>query len=285
MTLRLMLPLCTACLALTACERVVGVSIPEGPRHLVIEARLERVIGNVNGTQAITLSTTAPYFTDTPAPPAVGAVVRVADDSGHEVTFVESAPGRYTTDQLVVRVGARYSLSVAYAGESYEATETAQSVPPIDSLYFDPPRPGRFAGTKGVRATIDVTDPAGERNFYLWDQFVNGVRQLGPDTSFKYRVTATDDAFNGLAIIGFQPYEGVEIPDGGNVLIRQIGISEDIYHFYFALSDQVSADGSPFSVPAASVRGNVANVTNPSHFPLGYFYVSQVAEARATRTP
>jgi extradiol dioxygenase family protein len=180
-------------------------------------------------------------------------------------------------------VGATYALAILWDGQRFEGRSIAHAVAPIDSLYFDPPKPGRFSGTGGVRATIDLADPAGRRDFYLWDQFVDGVRALGPDSTFRYRVIAPDDAVDGLRIRGFQPYEGIDIPVGSTVVMRQIGLSEEIYRYYFALSDQVSADGSPFAVPPASVRGNVANVTDPSRFPLGYFYAAEVSEARATR--
>lgn len=268
---------------LGACERVVGLEVPEGPRRLVVEARLERVMGRVNGTQSIQLSTTAPYFSEAAPPPATGATVRVTDDAGVTVTFIESAPGRYTTDQLTVRIGATYRLAITWDGQSYESTETAQSVAPIDSLYLEAPKPGRFSGTEGVRATIDLIDPPGLGNFYLWDQFIDGVRVLGPDSTFKYRMVAMDDAVDGLTISGFQPYEGIDIPPGSTVLMRQVGLSERMYRYYFAFSDQVSADGSPFAVPPASIRGNVSNLTDPARFPLGYFLVAEVSEATVIR--
>ena len=270
-------------LFLAACERVVDLDVSEGPRRLVVEARLERVIGRVNGNQSITLTTTAPYFSDVAPPPATGATVRVTDDAGVTTTFVESAPGRYTTSQLTIRIGAQYRLTITHEGQTYESTETAKSVAPIDSLYLEAPKPGRFSGTEGVRATIDLVDPPGLGNFYLWDQFIDGVRVLGPDSSFKYRMVAMDDAVDGLTISGFQPYEGIDIPVGSTVLMRQVGLSERMYRYYFAFSDQVSADGSPFAVPPSSIRGNVSNVTDPSRFPLGYFHVADVAGARVTR--
>lgn len=277
------LPLAAA-LGASGCERVVGLEIPEGPRRLVVEGRLERVIGNVSGGQVILLSTTAPYFSATLPPAATGAVVTVSDSRGRVVPFLESAPGRYTTQALEVVVGEAYTLSIRWNGDEYRASEVARPTVPIDSLYFAPPQPGRFSGTGGVRATIDLRDTRGVRNWYLWDQFVDGVRQLGPDSTFKYRIVAPDDAFDGLDIAGFQPYEGVQIPVGAEVLMRQVGLSEAMYRYYLALSDQVSADGSPFAVPPASVRGNVANVTDPSRFALGYFHAAEVSERRATRT-
>lgn len=210
--------------------------------------------------------------------------MRVRDDQGGVFPFVESAtPGTYVTNQLVMTAGTEYRLEITYAGSQYDATAIAQPVPPIDSIYLDKPKPGRFSGDSGVRVTIDLTDPAGQDNWYLWDQFVDGSRQLGPDSTFKLRITAPDESFRGITIRGFQPFEGVNINVGSSVLLRQIGIPESMYLYYFALSDQVSGDGSPFSVPPASVRGNVANLTTPSRPALGYFYASEVAEARIRR--
>lgn len=274
----------SAVVLLAACERVVDVDVSDGPRRLVVEARLERILGNVTGSQVIRLSTTGSYFSNALPPAARGATVRVTDDQGTSVVFPESGtPGVYTTSSLTVQRGRAYTLRIDWDGARYEATERTMTVTPIDSLYFEAPKPGRFSGEGGVRATIDTRDPAGERNFYLWDQFVDGVRQLGPDSSFKLRIIAPDDAVDGKPVLGFQPFEGVPIEFGSTVLVRQIGISEDIYRYYFALSDQVSGEGSIFAVPPASVRGNVANRTNPRAPALGYFYVSEVGEARATR--
>jgi hypothetical protein len=274
--------LVVASVMLTACERVVDLDLPEGTRRLVVEGRLERVIGSVSPHQVIRLSTTSPYFADDVQPPASGASVRVTDESGHTVTFAEAEPGQYVTDELTVVVGMRYTLHITWGGEDYQASEVAQGVAPILDLYFDPPKPGRFSGEEGVRATIDLEDPAGVENYYLWDQFIDGVRVLGPDSTFRYRVVAYDDAFDGLAIRGFQPYEGIDIPPGAMVLMRQVGLSKDMYRYYFALSDQVSSDGSPFAVPPSSVRGNVANLSDALHYPLGYFHAAEVAEQRRT---
>lgn len=270
-------------LFLAACERVVDVDLEEGPVRLVVEGRFERVLDRVSGSQVILLSTTGPYFSNASPPPARGAVVRVSDDAGRVVSFTESAPGRYTTTSLVVERDRRYTLQIDWQGDRYESVETTQTVVPIDSLYFDKPKPGRFAGTEGVRATIDLRDPGNVRNYYLWDQYVNGARVLGPDTTFKYRIAASDDGFDGILIAGFQPYEGIDIPVGATVTMRQIGLSEQMFRYYFAFAEQVSADGSVFAAPPSSLRGNVSNRTNRDRYPIGYFYVSEVAERTAVR--
>lgn len=278
----------TSCLPLlmvmlAGCERVVDLDLAEGPRRLVVEAKLERVLERSDSHQEITLTTTAAYFDTAAPPPARGAVVTVRDDAGRSWAFVESEPGSYGTVSLVPEKGREYTLDITWEGQRFRAVETAVGVSSIDSLYFEAPRPGRFSGTEGVRATINTSDPAGERNFYLWDQFVDGVRQLGPDSTFRMRLVAPDDAVDGRPVLGFQPFEGVDIPIGIEVVLRQSGLSEAMYRYFFAMSDQVSGDGSIFSVPASSVRGNVANLTSPAQRPVGYFMVGEVSEARATR--
>lgn len=275
-----------ALLTLAACERVVDLNIPEGPRRLVIEARLERVREDVSGTQVIKLSTTGNYFSNTATAPARGAVVRVTDDRGFTHTFAESGiPGTYVTYGLVVFTERSYNLAIDWEGSRYEATDTGRAVAPIDSFYFDNAKPGRYSGVKGVRATISLVDRPQEKNFYLWEQYVNGVRQLGPDSTTKLLIIASDEGYDGLPINGFQPFEGIDIPRQADVEIRQIALSEDMYRYFFALSDIVNSDGSPFSVPPSNLRGNVVNRTSPATPPVGYFYVTEVSEVRGRYLP
>ena len=271
-----------ALLATSACEKVVNITVPEGAKQLVVEGRLERVRGAVTGQQRIRLTTTDAYFSNTALPPARGASVRVVEEGGRVVSFGEvvNEPGVYATADLIAVVNRRYTLQIIYQNERYEATEVLRAVPPIDSLYFKD-RIGQLGPQEGLRATIDFRDLAGTQNFYLWDQFVNGQRLTAADSTFRTRVVAPDDGLDGRPISQFQPYDGIPVSKGASVLVRQMSLSEPVYRFYRALSDQSSNDGSPFAVPLASVRGNVSNLTNAAHRPLGYFMATEVAEARA----
>jgi hypothetical protein len=216
-------------------------------------------------------------------PPARGAAVRVTDDAGRVVAFVESAtePGTYTTSDLVGVIDRRYSLRIDYQGERYEATEPLNGVAPIDSLYFRD-RTTQSGPKDGLRATIDFRDPPNTKNFYLWDQYVNGQRLVVPDSSFKTRVVAQDDGLDGRTVREFQPYDGIPVARGASVVVRQMALSEAVFRYFRALSDQSSNDGSPFAVPLASVRSNIANLTRADHRALGYFMATEVAEARST---
>ena len=270
---------------LAGCERVVDLNLPEAPRRLVVEARLERALDFVSQVQSVKLSTTADYFSGESPPPATGASVRVTDDLNRTTIFTETATAgtyRAPTTFVVLR-GRTYTLSVDFEGQHYLASDSTRQVPRLINLYFDTPQAGRYSGTTGFRAAINFADPANVQNFYLWEQFVNGVRQTGPDTVVKLRVIGTDQIFNGLPVDGFQPFEGIDIPMGATVIVQQIAISEATYRYYFALNEQLSGDGSSFAVPPASVRGNVQNKTNPALPALGYFYVSEVSARAAMR--
>lgn len=266
-----------ALLSLAACERVVSVHVNEGEKRLVVQARIERVRNNVTGSQVIRLAQTAAYFDASPSLPATGATVRVTDDQGTVVTFVESPAGVYTTNALVGIIGRVYTLSIAFQGEQFEATEQLLPVAPIDRLYFEAPQDGN--STKGLRATIDFREPRGVDNWYLWEQFVNGNRVLGPDSLFRMPVVQSDLGVDGLRMVHFQPFSGMPVVAGEQVLVRQLALSEKVYNYFVALSDQTTNDGSPFAVPPTSVRGNVRNLSTPSRPALGYFFATEVSEA------
>lgn len=271
--------------AFAACERVVSISAPTGPRRLVVEARLERGLDFATGPQTIKLSTTSDYFSGEFPPPATGASVRVTDDLNRVTVFTEaSVPGTYIAPtSFTVGRTRKYTLAIDFEGQSYTATDSTRQVPRISSIGFNLPNGGRYAGTDGLRAEISYTDPPNVRNFYLWEQYINGVAQTGPDSTVRMRLIGNDLINDGLRVDRFQPFEGIPIPEGAGVLIRQIAISEQMYRYYFALNDQLTSDGSPFAVPPASVRGNVQNTTNASLPALGYFSVSEVSVRFLTR--
>jgi Domain of unknown function (DUF4249) len=64
------------------------------------------------------------------------------------------------------------------------------------------------------------------------------------------------------------------------VTVRQTALSEETFRYLSTLTDQTSSAFSPFAVPTANLRGNISNVTNPSHRALGFFRAGEVAEIR-----
>jgi len=174
-------------------------------------------------------------------------------------------------------VGRRYTLRIQWQGDQYEATEVVQAAVPIDSLYFVP-RPDQSAITEGLRATIDAVDPPAAKNFYLWEQWVDGARQVSPDTATRTRAVRDDDLANGRIIRRFQPYIDVPVRSGQVVQLRQFGLSKPAYDYYFAFNGEISGNGSPFSLPSVNLRGNVRNTMNPRKRALGYYIAAEYSE-------
>ncbi len=279
-----------ALLLVMGCERVVDITVPTMPTRLVVSGRLELVRGAPSGRQVITLSTTTPYFDAEGPLPAFGAEVQVTDSRGVTTMFREQprAPGVYLTDSLVPALNRRYTLRVRWNNELYEASDSLLPVAPIDSFYFRE-RTGLFAPPdvaqeSGPRATIDFRDPPGVDNYYVWDQFVDGQQLVAADTAFRFRPMERDAFFNGALVRGYQPYSGIVLRSGQTVRLRHMSLSEQGYRFYLTLNNTSLGDGSPFSTPPASLRGNVANLTRPGEPALGYFLTAEVDE-RIGRVP
>lgn len=266
-------------LSLTACERVVDITVPDGPTLLVVDARLEAVQGAPAVVQRVRLTTTDGYFANRVPPAATGATVEIEDNLGTVIPFTEGVgtPGVFTSAALVPTVGRMYTLRITWQGDTYLARETLFPVAPMDSLWFRT-RTSDVGPSEGLRATISFTDAADRRDYYLWDQIVDGRRLVSPDTSSYWRPVSSDDFLDGLEIPSVQPYGGIVVRPGETVTVRQMSISATAYRFYSALNEQTQTDGSPFAVPPAGLRGNVANTTTPSRRALGHFTASEVSE-------
>lgn len=266
---------------LVGCETVVDIELEEGPKRLVVDGGIEAVAGDDGSYQAIKLSTTTDFNASDPAP-VRDAAVTVRDDQGRSFDFVESptVAGTYEATDFIVERNGDYALTVIYEGETYQASETMASVPPIDSVYQRFFEANAFEEA-GTHVLIDYTDPADETNYYVWEHFRNGERLI--DLEAPLESISKDEFYNGQQIIGkrFSTEEESDYDPGDLVTVRQLGISAANYSYLLLFAQQSESTG-PFGTPAAPVRGNVRNLTTPENYPLGYFHASEVAEVSIT---
>ncbi|WP_419167653.1 DUF4249 domain-containing protein [Candidatus Palauibacter sp.] len=273
---------CAGCLAAAGCERVVDVDIPEPEPRLVVEGRIERIREAPSGRQRIRLSTTAGFFDNRLPPPATGATVIVVDGAGLAFPFPEVEPGLYEAENFFADVGETYTLILEYQGDTYEASALLHEVAPIDSLYFEFEEESLIIEEAGFRAAIDFVDPVGVENYYLWEQLVDGVNEIPPDPQNNLNLVSKDEFYDGRDVTGFQPSDEVAIQPGQHTEIRQIALSRLAYDYYYALFEQNAlGTGNPFSIPPASVRGNITNLDRPSRFAFGLFEAAEVSVAEA----
>lgn len=251
-------------ISIVSCEDVIDIELDTAEPKLVIDASLSWTKNTNGNSQFIRLSLTAPYF-DNSVPPATGAVVTVTDSNNNTFNFLEQEnPGIYVNQNFIPEISGAYSLTIVYENETYVATETLTPVVPID--FVEQKNDGGFSG-EDIEIKAYYTDPAGIKNFYLFEFLVINDNTLS--------LEVYDDVFtDGNQIFAF--YSSEDLEAGDELIIRNSGISERTYQFTKLLIEQTGENGGgPFEAQPATVRGNCINQTNPNNFPLGYFRVTE----------
>jgi hypothetical protein len=264
---------------LTACEKEITLTLPSPENQLVVEGRLERVQGQSTQRHTIKLSKVNDYFDNEQTPRVTDAIVTVREPSGVTHAFVHGTakPGTYVNTTLVPADELTYTLRIEWNNELYEATETFTNVAEIERIYQQFEEENLFEDG-GIKVAIDFTDPSGTGDNYLWELFLDGENVLVPDPGNSGNIVATDKFFDGETVEGYFPNEEKVFTPGQQVLVRQIGISRNQYDYLFILLEQTGQTGQLIDVPAAPIRGNVRNLTNPGKPALGYFGVSEISE-------
>lgn len=243
---------------LVSCEDVIEPDLEESAPRLVVEASLVWDVDRTENPQYISLTTTAPYYSDE-VTPAEGAEVFLYGPGGETYTFEEIEPGFFRNDGFTPESGADYELQIFYDGEEYRATE--RLVPTVELEFIEQINDGGFIGDE-IELRAFYTDPADTENYYLFQFYHDGLSlQLG-----------NDDFTNGNQ--SFARYSDEDLEPGDIVSVYIQGISERFYQYLNLLVSQTGNRGGPFQTQPTTVRGNVVNVSNPDNFAFGYFRLS-----------
>ena len=274
-----------------ACEEVIEVEAPAGEPRLVVEGLLRIDTTETFVPVEIRLSQTAGFFDEIlPVTDAeqVVIILSVLDDYGLPaasgtkfLTQLEAGSGVYVpdpsfdTDQrirvsTVLENDLLYTLVIQWKGRRYAAqTKYVPSVP-IDGLEIG--QNTLFDGDE-TELVIRFTDQPGVENYYIFD--------LG----FNNYLTSEDSFYRDQEFTFSYFYD--ETFESGTVLdVGLLGADRTLYNYMGLLTEQAEQQG-PFQTPAATVRGNVFDVTGldnidivdnagrPEVFPLGYFALVQ----------
>ena len=247
----------SVCVQLQSCEDVVDVNLPETEERLVIDG-LVRVSGQ-NDVELILikLSKTAPFF-DQEVPIIEDAEVELRTS---EKTYkLNYGAGFYSTNiTRKALLNQTFELHINYDKEEY--TGNAQFVPtvPIDSLTQG--SGSLFSGNE-KEVIISYTDPADTDDYYLFD------------LDYGFFIVSEDTFYQGKPFSFSYFYDDLEPED--EVRIHILGVDREFYDYMNIVITQTGQDsGGPFESPPAEVRGNMRNITNPDHYPLGYFEIAQ----------
>lgn len=262
-------------MVMSSCEDVITVDVEDREAQLVVEG----LYTNLPGPQEVILTLSAPYFSQSAAPPVSDATVIISELNGPSDTLIERIPGSgvYQTE-VIGEPGKTYILDIfTPEGEHFRSqAETMAPVPPIDSITFEIDT-GPFNGDgdddePDYNILLSSTDPGGIRNFYQWKTYINGELQAEPEElAFQ-----NDDFFDGNTVRKAQINSG-SYSIGDTVLVEQLSLTEDAFEYLDLLFDQTAFRGSIFDTPPAPIIGNVSNANNPNDRALGYFGVSAIS--------
>jgi len=279
---------------LIGCEDVIEVELPESDSRLVVNGviRVDETQEYVpieirvtesstffeNNTIASLESAIIYYGTPNPNAPEIlegGGISNLAE--------VEPGTGIWVPDPSFdgdqrIRVanideGDVFQLVLTTTNETYFATTTYVKSVPIDSLVQG--EETLFSGDE-TQVTISFTDNGNGDDFYIIDFDFN-----------EYLVTE-DEFYQGQTFVFSYFYDAdLELVPGDTINISLLGADEAFYNYMNQIIVQSGGDQGPFQTPAATVRGNVFNITGLDNnevfdnvqrtdsFALGYFAIVQ----------
>ena len=246
----------------TACEEVVQLDLPTETPRLAIDASL-LMTPNETLTQVVKLSLSGSFYQEE-NPVVSNASVQLMDLTNNQtLNFVYDATLEDYRMDFTPSFDTDYKLRVVYENETYESSiEQLMHAVPIENL--EQGDNTLFEGNE-KEVLISYTDSAERDDFYLFD-FGNQ----------KYLATK-DEFYQGNLFTFSHFYEDLEA--GDVALIKIMGIDERHFNFMTILIDQTEDGGNPFSTTPSTVRVNLSNLSNPEHFPMGYFRLSETYSA------
>lgn len=277
-----------------SCEDVVDVTLPENDSRLIVNGVIrvdeteEFVPVEITVTESSSFFETntianlksAVIFYGTPNPDAP----EILEGGGiSHLTELEPGSGKwvpdpsYDSDQRIrvqnINEGDVFQLILETEQERFFASTTYVKSVPIDTL--EQGDQTLFSGDE-TEVIVTFTDNGDRNDFYILDFDFN-----------EYLVT--EDAFyQGQTFVFSYFYDADLALNSDDIIeISLLGATESFYNYMNQIIVQSGGDQGPFQTPAATVRGNITNVTGldnnevkdnverSNNYALGYFAIVQ----------
>ena len=230
-----------------SCQKVISIDIAESDQKIIVE-----MVGkNMAGESFLNLSKSVPLYGESNVEAVSNAEVTVTDMDGESYVFkeIQNLPGRYQSENFVVKQNDFYSLSILTEEDTLSSTCRSFTVPDLQSLSYLPPS----GGQQNYTVNYAFSDPVSEVNFYRANVWINGKK------SNRYYLT-DDELFNGeVATLGFFREQ---FKSGDSVYVELISMDEHNFRYFQALSS--GGGNNPFSAAPANPPTNISNG-------IGYF--------------
>ncbi|TDT45505.1 uncharacterized protein DUF4249 [Maribacter spongiicola] len=275
-----------------SCEDVIDVDLPENETRLIVNGVIR-----VDETQEylpieIMVSQSSSFFDDNTVATIKSAIIYYGTpredapeilEGGGVSNLAEVEPGSgkwvpdpsFDSDQRIrvnsINEGDVFQLILETDEERYFATTTYVKSVPIDSLVQGDET--LFSGDE-TEVIVTFTDPDESDDFYLLD------------LDFGEFLVTEDEFYQGQTFVFSYFYDNdLELDSSSVVNISLLGVDESFYNYMNQIIVQSGGDQGPFQTPAATVRGNIINITGidnnevfdnverSDNFALGYFAI------------
>ena len=245
-------------LLLLSCKKIVTLKLNNVPEAIVIQGN----VTNNAGPYYVTISQPVDFYVDNSFPPVSGAAVLISNSEGQTDSLTEVSPGNYATSFIQGAPGDTYRLSVTVQGVNYTASSTMPSTVNLDSITFEE---NKGFGRTRISAVANFQDPAGERNYYQFVEYLDGV-QLTKD------LFVFDDRLSDGRYINYTLYNDTSyLQPGDAVRVDLYCIDSAVYNYFFQL---LQSDGAGSFNTSASPANPTSNLSNGA---FGYFSAHTVS--------
>ncbi len=269
-------------IALTSCQDIIEVELPEGETRLIVNGRV------ADGDSArVDVKWSVPYLNTDPNEPVTNALVVLLEDEVAVDTLIHRSNGRYLSN-FQGEVGRSYRVVVTVperegypSGTWTSATEALNRCNDADSIYsqYLPRAPFQ---QEGRYVFIHWSEAPGRGDHYRVRIFRNDTLQ-----NQTFDLTVFNDDFNDGFVFPTPPsIPPIQIagPDSVGVKYKvELGsISMGLFSYLNLLREQTLQVGGLFDPPPAPIVGNIYREGNENEYALGYFYASAIRTAEVT---
>lgn len=277
-------------LVLISCEDVIDVEVPTTEQRLNVNALIRVDISQAFIPIEVKVSITNNFFEEIPITEAESIVILAEelDENGVVIDFRSSSLSEkepnsgiyipdpnFSSDQRmptnILGKNLLFSLLIRHEGRSYLAQTRYVPTVPIDTILQ-----GNGTLFEGDETEIIVTfiDDFERDDFYLFD------------FDFEEFLVTEDEFYPGQQF-EFSYFYDRTFDSGRQIAISILGVDETFYNYMDQIIVQSGDSQGPFQTPAATVRGNIFDVTDldnlevfdnvdqPNLYPLGYFAIVQ----------
>jgi len=237
----------TVALLMSSCKKIVTLKLNNVPQAIVIQGE----VTNNPGPYYVTISRPVDFYADNNFPPVSGAAVVITDGNGNIDSLTETTtPGVYATSHLEGIPEVSYHLSVTVQGINYSAVSTMPATVNLDSVTFVS---NSGFGRKQISAVANFQDPAGEKNYYQFIEYLNN-QPLSKDL-FVFDDRLSDGRYIENTLFNDSSYLQV----GDQLVVDMYCIDSAVYNYFFQLLESGGAGNFNTSASPANPTSNISN--------------------------